>query len=497
MSDRRVALSLLAAFLMHASGAAWAQGQLFVTSSNTDGVAVFSRVASGNTAPLRLIAGANADMHDPVGVAVDGVHNELVVACAGVFAIPGSASIKTFALGADGDVSALRTIAGPASGLDEYSASPIGIAVDPVAGEIWVARNDGVIAVYARTANGDVAPIRTIAGAATELSGGQGLVLDDVNHEVWVTQSFSLLAFARTASGNTPPLRKITGTLPDLQIVAGITLDTVHDEIAVTTFNDSSLKVFARTANGNVAPLRTVAGPASGLLSPIGVASDPVSGQLVVTNPNNNSALTFYSRTANGNVAPQRTLAGSNTTLSGAYLLTITATSYPLTSFDYVQKSYVAYYGRPADPAGQDYWKSRMDAEGGTLAAIIQAFGNSEEFNRRYGGLDYPTLITKIYQQTLGRDPDPAGLAYYVGELAAGRRTLQTITLDVANGATTAPDSIVVANRMEAAAYYSDAVKNGCAYGTEQAGVNALAAVTADPGTLNAMKATIATRCGI
>ena len=78
-----------------------------------------------------------------------------------------------------------------------------------------------------------------------------------------------------------------------------------------------------------------------------------------------------------------------------------------------------------------------MDAEGGSLNAIIGAFGNSDEFNRRYGGLSYPALVTKIYQQALGRDPDPAGLAYYVGELQAGRRTLQSITLDVLNGATT------------------------------------------------------------
>jgi hypothetical protein len=176
--------------------------------------------------------------------------------------------------------------------------------------------------------------------------------------------------------------------------------------------------------------------------------------------------------------------------------LAITATSYPLTSFDYVQKSYVAYYGRPADPAGQDYWTARVDTEG-SLGAIIQAFGNSDEFNRRYGNLDYSALVTKIYQQALGRDPDPAGLAYYVGELVAGRRTLQSITLDVANGATTAPDSIVVANRLEVAAFYTEAVKGGCPYGTEQDGVNSLAGVTTNPVTKNAAKVAIATRCGI
>jgi hypothetical protein len=165
-------------------------------------------------------------------------------------------------------------------------------------------------------------------------------------------------------------------------------------------------------------------------------------------------------------------------------------------SRDYVQKSYVAYYGRPADPAGQNYWSSRMDAEGQSLNAIIGAFGNSDEFNRRYGGLSYTDLVTRIYQQTLGRSPDPAGLAYYVGELQAGRRTLQSITLDVLNGATTAPDSTVVANKLDVAAYYTSKVAAGCPYGTEQQGLNAVSGVTAVAATVTAAKAAIAGRCG-
>jgi hypothetical protein len=137
-----------------------------------------------------------------------------------------------------------------------------------------------------------------------------------------------------------------------------------------------------------------------------------------------------------------------------------------------------------------------MDAEGGSLNAIIGAFGSSDEFNRRYGGLTYTELVTRIYLQTLGRDPDPAGLAYYVGELQAGRRTLQSITLDVLNGATTAPDSTVVANKLDVADYYTAEVADGCAYGTEQQGVSTISGVTADAATASAAKAAISSRCG-
>jgi hypothetical protein len=165
-------------------------------------------------------------------------------------------------------------------------------------------------------------------------------------------------------------------------------------------------------------------------------------------------------------------------------------------SFDYVQKAYVAYYGRPGDPGGMLYWAGRMDAEGQSLNAIIGAFGYSDEFNRRYGGLAYTDLVTRVYQQALNRDPDPAGLNFYVGELEAGRRTLQTITLDVLNGATTAPDSTVIANKLEVAAYYTAKVAVGCPYGTEQDGVNALSGVTGTPGTVTIAKAAIAAWCG-
>jgi hypothetical protein len=162
----------------------------------------------------------------------------------------------------------------------------------------------------------------------------------------------------------------------------------------------------------------------------------------------------------------------------------------------YVQKAYVAYYGRPADPSGLTYWAGRMDGEGGSLNAIIAAFGYSDEFNRRYGGLTNTQLVTKIYQQALGRNPDAGGLNWYVAELLAGRRTLQTITLDVLNGATTAPDSTVVANKLEVAAYYTAKVEAGCGYGSEQDGVNALSGVTANPATAASAKAAIDARCG-
>ena len=162
---------------------------------------------------------------------------------------------------------------------------------------------------------------------------------------------------------------------------------------------------------------------------------------------------------------------------------------------EWVQKSYVAYYGRPADPAGLAYWATRMDNEGGSLTSIIAAFGTSEEFNRRYGGLSNGEIIDNLYQQTLGRAPDPVGKQYYLDQLATGKSTLQTITLDLLGGATGA-DALTVAHRLDVANHFTGKVAQGCNYAGEQSGVASLTAVTADSTTVSAAKVTIENRCG-
>ena len=165
-------------------------------------------------------------------------------------------------------------------------------------------------------------------------------------------------------------------------------------------------------------------------------------------------------------------------------------------SWNAVRDAYIAYYGRPGDPAGLAYWAGQTDAAGGDLRAVVGSFGASSEFTGRYGGLNSTQLVTKVYQQVLGHDPDSGGLAWYVGELNTGRRTLQTVALDVLNGATIAPDSTAVANKRDVAAYYTAKVAAGCDYGTPDYGASLLFPVNATAATVGAAKAVIDTKCG-
>lgn len=123
-----------------------------------------------------------------------------------------------------------------------------------------------------------------------------------------------------------------------------------------------------------------------------------------------------------------------------------------------VTRSYIAYYGRAADPGGLAYWAGRLESEGGNLTSIVQAFGESQEFNDRFGELGTVELIANIYQQLFNRAPDPGGLAYYRGELEAGRKSLQTIALNVLYGAT-GSDEFIIANKLAVSQYFTSAME--------------------------------------
>ena len=105
-----------------------------------------------------------------------------------------------------------------------------------------------------------------------------------------------------------------------------------------------------------------------------------------------------------------------------------------MTEAQTIQNAYLAYYGRPADPGGLDYWAGRLKDAGGNLDEIIAAFGNSAEFTERFGMLENTELVNAIYQRLFKRDADPAGLEFYQDLLESGEKHLGSIALDIFNG---------------------------------------------------------------
>lgn len=84
-----------------------------------------------------------------------------------------------------------------------------------------------------------------------------------------------------------------------------------------------------------------------------------------------------------------------------------------------VARLYFAYFLRIPDYAGLQYWIGQF-RNGVPLGTISQSFATSAEFSSRYGPLNNTQFVTQVYQNVLGRAPDPQGLAYWVGQLNSG-----------------------------------------------------------------------------
>ena len=135
---------------------------------------------------------------------------------------------------------------------------------------------------------------------------------------------------------------------------------------------------------------------------------------------------------------------------------------------DQVQIMYVAYYGRPGDAGGLDFWAGKLEKVNGNLMEIINEFGNSMEFTERFGDLDDEELVNNIFLQLFGRDADSGGLNFYVNALQEGRFTLASLALNVADG-TQNLDAMIKTSKLRAANDFSEAyVEAGADYGEFQ-----------------------------
>lgn len=115
-----------------------------------------------------------------------------------------------------------------------------------------------------------------------------------------------------------------------------------------------------------------------------------------------------------------------------------------------IQQLYIAYYGRPADPAGLTFWSEQLAQNGGNLDAIMDAFGTSEEFDSRFGQLSTSGLVNNLYQQVFGRNVDEEGLTFYTDLLDSGKSTLAKLATDVVSGAQN-NDVVTIQNRVDVA----------------------------------------------
>ncbi len=97
-----------------------------------------------------------------------------------------------------------------------------------------------------------------------------------------------------------------------------------------------------------------------------------------------------------------------------------------------VQRLYEGLLGRGGDTGGLEQFSALATASG--TAAVADAIVGSPEFQSLHGGLNDTQLVTLLYNELLGRAPDPGGLANYVSALQGGASQGQVVA-DIADSA--------------------------------------------------------------
>src|SRR6266581_804323 len=297
-------------------------GRIYVANASTnDNITIYAPAASGNATPIDTIAGSNTGLNAGGALALDSAGNLYVANYYG-------SSITVYAPGASGNATPSTTIAGSNTGLSW----PWGIARD-AAGNLYVANSwsssgSTSITVYTAGATGNAAPIATIAGANTGLSGPTGLAFDPAGRLYVTNDAGSVTVYAAGASGNVAPIATIGGSSSTdntgLNYPVGIARDRAG-RLYVTNPGPNTVTVFAAGASGNATPATTIStiSPANQTGYPTGIALDPA-GNVYVTNNQYRAtgsgiypSVTVYAPGAGGTAAPTRTITGAHTGMNG------------------------------------------------------------------------------------------------------------------------------------------------------------------------------------
>ena len=247
---------------------------------------------------LTTLDKGSAVIHAKVGEADGSTTISVIVPTLAVSGYAG-AGVDFFPANANGNVAPTRSIRGAATTFT----SPRGLLV--VGTELFVAdQGKSAIDVFDLTASGNIAPKRQIIGAATTLVSPSQMIV--VNNELYVAdQSSGVKVFPATGNGNIAPSRTIA--IANTTTSVGVAATTT--ELYIGSYGSAVISVVPLTANGTVTPTRTI----TGLSEPQGLLIHD--NELLVSNAGTVS-LNVYPLTSNGAAAPTRQIIGSATMLS-------------------------------------------------------------------------------------------------------------------------------------------------------------------------------------
>jgi len=194
--------------------------ELYLTIEHPPEIVVYRKMANGEDKPIRTLKGDNTHLADAHGIAIDPKNGWMFVSNHGSASTPTKKggwfdppAITVYPFKASGDTAPIRTIAGPQTQLNW----PAHVYVDREHGDLYVANDGGdSILVFRETDNGDVAPMRVLKGHQTGLKSPTSLFVDTKNNELLVSNmgNHSATVYPRTAAGDVTPLRTIRSAPP-------------------------------------------------------------------------------------------------------------------------------------------------------------------------------------------------------------------------------------------------------------------------------------------
>src|SRR5579862_2930480 len=370
-----------------------ASGRLYVSNGATNTVTIYPANANGNVPPLAVIGGPNTMLSRPAAIALDAsgkiyVLNDPFTSAVGINVYP--------ALGASTGIvneAPVAVIAGSNTLLD----LPSGIALD-AHGNIYVTNEfsgpngvyQGMLAIYSAGSNGNVAPMATISGVATGLTGPGGIALDS-DGKIYVANAYtdyatggivgSITVYPAGSNGNVAPIATITGDNTGFGYIDGIALDS-NRNIYVGGYSNAGVggyevNLFPAGSNGNVSPAATIVGPDTGLDLPIGIALDSAGGLYVLNYYGGTPELgsvTVYRAGSSGDAPPIATITSRFTGLYGPQDIAVDAGG----------NIYVTNFAGGADNLGSVTVYSAVSLATGPPIATIAGDDT---------GLDYPSGI--------------------------------------------------------------------------------------------------------
>ncbi len=102
---------------------------------------------------------------------------------------------------------------------------------------------------------------------------------------------------------------------------------------------------------------------------------------------------------------------------------------------------YIAYFDRAADALGLSFWATAFQNNGFTFQEIADLFFTQPETVALYSEVSDGEFVTAVYNNVLGRDPDPDGFAFWTAQLSSGNVSESSFILELLVGARAATGS--------------------------------------------------------